>query len=94
MYNQPSYFGELCPLALCRPYPHFPHPRLPRGGRPPRFPYPKEASLLRDVIGDDISELDAHLAHAPMRPTTMGIDPGTKRASLILMSSVTGKLGH
>ena len=29
-----------------------------------------------------------------MRLTTMGVDPETKQASLILMSSFTGKLGH
>ena len=46
------------------------------------------------VTDDDISELDAHLAQAPMRLTTMGVDPETKQASLILMSSFTVKLGH
>jgi hypothetical protein len=40
---------------------------------------------LPNVTGDDISELDAHLAHAPMRLTSMGIDPETKQAILILM---------
>jgi hypothetical protein len=49
---------------------------------------------LPNVTCDDISELDAHLDHAPMRLTTMGVDPETKQASLILMSSFTGKLGH
>jgi len=49
---------------------------------------------LPHVIGDDMSRLDAYLAHAPMRLTTMGVDPETKQASLILMSSFTGKLGH
>ena len=29
-----------------------------------------------------------------MRFTTMGVDPETKQASLLLMSSFTGKLGH
>jgi len=29
-----------------------------------------------------------------MRMTTMDVDPETKQASLILMSSFTGKLGH
>ena len=29
-----------------------------------------------------------------MRLTTMGVDPTTKQASLILMSSFVGKLGH
>jgi hypothetical protein len=49
---------------------------------------------LSNVIGDDISELDAHLAQAPMRLTTIGVDPQTKQASLILMSSFIGKFGH
>ena len=29
-----------------------------------------------------------------MRLTTMGVDPETKQASLILMASFIGKLGH
>jgi hypothetical protein len=49
---------------------------------------------LPNVTGDDMSALDAHLAQAPMRLTTMGVDIETKQASLILMSSFTGKLGH
>ncbi len=49
---------------------------------------------LPNVTGYDISELDAHLAHAPMRLTTIGVDPETKQASLILMCSFTGKMGH
>jgi hypothetical protein len=49
---------------------------------------------LPNVTGDDISELYAHLAQAPMILTTMGVDPETKQASLILVSSFTGKLGH
>jgi hypothetical protein len=47
-----------------------------------------------NVTGDDISELDAHLARAPMQLTSMGVDPETKQASLIFMSSFTRKLGH
>jgi hypothetical protein len=35
-----------------------------------------------------------HLAQAPMRLTAMGVDHETKQASLILMSSFTGNLGH
>ena len=38
--------------------------------------------------------LDAHLAQAPMRLIAMGVDLETKQASLILMHSFTGKLGH
>jgi hypothetical protein len=49
---------------------------------------------LPNVTGDDISALGTHLAQAPMRLTTMGIDPDTTQASLILMSSFIGKLGH
>jgi hypothetical protein len=49
---------------------------------------------LPNVTSDDISALDAHLAQAPMRLTAIGVDLETKQASLILMSSFTGKLGH
>ena len=49
---------------------------------------------LPNVNGDDILELDAHLAQAPMRLTSIGDDLETKQASLILMSSFTRKLGH
>ena len=49
---------------------------------------------LPNVTGDDISKLDAHFAHAPMRLTTMGFNPNTKQASLILISSFIWKLGH
>ena len=46
------------------------------------------------VNGDNLTELDSHLAQAPIKLTAMGIEPDTKQASLILMSSFTGKLGH
>ncbi len=36
---------------------------------------------LPNVTGDDISELDAHLAQALMRLATLGVDPETKQAS-------------
>jgi hypothetical protein len=49
---------------------------------------------LPNINGEDIAALDAHLAQAPMRLTAMGVDPETKQASLILMSSFIGKLGH
>jgi len=55
---------------------------------------PAYIQKVSNVISDDISELGAHLAQAPMRLTSMGVDPETKQASLILMSSFTGKLGH
>ena len=46
------------------------------------------------VTGNDISELNAHLAHAPMRLTTMDVDHETKQASIILLFPFTGKWGH
>jgi hypothetical protein len=49
---------------------------------------------LPNVTCDDISELYVHLAQAPMRLASMGVDPETKQASLIFMSSFIGKLGH
>jgi hypothetical protein len=49
---------------------------------------------LPNVTGDDIIALDAHLAQAPMRMTSMGVDVDTKQASLIIMSPFTGKEGH
>ena len=51
-------------------------------------------NLLINVAGDDISELHAHLAKAPMRLIAMAVDPKTKQASLILVSFFTGNLGH
>ncbi len=47
-----------------------------------------------NVTGVDISKLDAPLVQAPMRMTPMGVDPKTKQASLIIMSSFAGKLGN
>ena len=44
--------------------------------------------------GDNLTELDSHLAQAPIKLTAMGVDSDTIQASLILMSSFTGKLGH
>jgi len=49
---------------------------------------------LPNITGDDVTSLDAHLAHAHMRRTTMVVDPETKQASLVLMSSFTVKLRH
>ena len=49
---------------------------------------------LPNIFGYDILELDARLAQAPMRLIATGVDPETKQASLILMSSFTRKLGH
>ena len=42
--------GELSPLALRRPDPHFPHPRLPQGGLPPHYPHPK-VDPLQKILG-------------------------------------------
>jgi len=42
----------------------------------------------------DLNELASHLAQAPIKLTTMGVDLDTRQATLILMSSFTGKLGH
>ena len=49
---------------------------------------------LPNVNSDNLTELDSHLAQAPIKLTSIGVDPGTKEASLILMSSFTEKLGH
>jgi len=49
---------------------------------------------LSHVNGDNLIELDSHLAQASIKLTTMGFDPDTRQANLILMSSFTGKLGH
>ena len=49
---------------------------------------------LPNVNGDNFTELDSHLARAPIKLTTMGVDPNTRQASLILISSFTGKQGH
>ena len=44
---------------------------------------------LPNVTSDDITQLDAHLAQALLRLTTMGVDNETKQANSILMSSFT-----
>jgi hypothetical protein len=46
------------------------------------------------VNGDNLNELDSHLAQAPIKLRAMGVDPDTRQASLILMSSFTGKPGR
>ena len=40
---------ELCSLVLCRPDLLILHPGFPRGGLPPRFSYPKVASLQKKL---------------------------------------------
>ena len=67
---------------------------VPRLSRTPVLNVSAYIQKLPNVIGDDISELDAYLAYVPMRLTTIGVDPETKQASLILMSSFTRELGH
>jgi hypothetical protein len=49
---------------------------------------------LPNVYGDNLTELDSHLAQAPIKLTTMSVDPDTRQDSLILMSSFTRKLEH
>ena len=49
---------------------------------------------LTIVNDDNLTELDSHLAQAPIKLTAMGVDPNTRQANLILMSSFTGRLGH
>ena len=44
--------------------------------------------------GDNLTELDSHLAEAPIMLTTIGVNSTTRQANLILISSFTGKLGH
>jgi hypothetical protein len=49
---------------------------------------------LPNVNGDNLTELDSHFTQAPIKLTTMGVDPETRQASLILMFYFTRKLGH
>jgi hypothetical protein len=49
---------------------------------------------LPNVNGDNLTELDSHLAQAPIKLRGMGIDLDTRLAGLILMSSFTGKFGQ
>ena len=69
-------------------------PDVPRLSRTPVLNVFAYVQKLPNVTGDDISELDAHLAQAPMRLATVGVDPETKQASLIRMSPFVWKLGH
>ena len=50
----------------------------------------KYIQKLPNVNGDNLTELDSHLAQAPIKLSTMGIEP----TKLIIMSSTTGKLRH
>jgi hypothetical protein len=49
---------------------------------------------LPNVNGDNLPELDSHLAHAPIKLVAMGVDHDTRQPNLTLMSTFTGKLGH
>ena len=49
---------------------------------------------LPNVNGDNMTELDSHLALAPMKQIAARVDLASKHACLKLMSSFTGKLGH
>jgi hypothetical protein len=49
---------------------------------------------LPNVNGYNLTELDSHLAQAPIKLTTMGIDKDTRQANLILMLSFTENPGH
>jgi hypothetical protein len=49
---------------------------------------------LPNVNGDNLIELDSHLARAPIKRTAMGVDLDTRQAILILMSSFMGKRGR
>ena len=69
-------------------------PHIPTLSRTPVMHISAYIQKLPNVTGVDIAALDVHLAQAPMRMTTMGVDPETKQASLILMSFFIGKLGH
>ena len=69
-------------------------PDVPRLSRTPVPNVCTYVQKLPNVTGDDLSKLNAHLAQAPMRLTSMGVDNETKQASLVLVSSFSGKLGH
>jgi hypothetical protein len=69
-------------------------PNVPRLKEAPVVGISNYIQKLPNVNGDNLNELDSHLAQAPIKFTSMGIDPDTRQASLILMSSFTGKLGH
>ena len=49
---------------------------------------------LPNVNGDNVTKLDSHLAQVPIMFTTMDVDPKTKQANFIRMSSFLGKLGN
>jgi hypothetical protein len=50
-------------------------PDVPRLSRTPVLNVFAYVQKLPNVIGNDVSELDAHLTQAPMRLTSMGVHP-------------------
>ena len=53
-------------------------PHVPTLSRTPVINVSAYIQKLPNVTGDDIATLDAHSAQAPMRLTTMGVDPESK----------------
>ena len=64
-------------------------PNVPELSRTPVVNVSAYIQKIPNLLGDNIPKLDAHLAQAPTRQTTMGVNPKTEQASLILMSSFT-----
>ncbi len=69
-------------------------PNVPRLTWAPIVGISNYIQKLPNVNGDNSNELDYHMAQAPIKLTVMGVDTDTRQASLILMSSFTGTLGH
>ena len=69
-------------------------PNVPKLTRAPVVGISNYIQKLPNVNGDNLTELDSHLAHAPTKLTAMDVDSDTRQANLILMSSFTGELGH
>jgi len=69
-------------------------PNVPKMTGAPFVSISNYIQKLPNVNGDNLTELDSHLALSPIKLTTMDVDPYTRQANLILISSFTGKLGH
>jgi hypothetical protein len=69
-------------------------PNVPKMTGAPVVSISNYMQKLPNVNDDNLTELDSYLAQSPIKLTTMDVDPDTRQASLILMSSFTGKLGH
>ena len=65
-------------------------PNIPKHARTPVVNVSNYIQKLPNVDGDNLTEVDSYLAQAPIKLTTMGVDPDTRQASFILMSSFTG----